>query len=455
MKPAFKSFLGITIISTLFLAGCSTVDGWFGQSERGPMPGERISVLQLERSLERDESLIDVAEMAIPKAWSNQFWPQQGGYPNHALQNLSLPTDLKLAWRADIGGSGWGFGFGGGDSKRLPITSQPLVVGEVVYAMDKQARVSAFSTADGKRLWRTDVKKISEDELVIGGGIAYFSDRLFVTNGFNEVLSVDAASGEILWRKEIVSPSRAAPTIMDERIFVSTMDNRLIALQADNGEILWDYSGLSESAGLLGGASPAANRDIVIPVFSSGEVTALRIANGSVAWSDNLSTLRNFGGLSGLSDITGMPIIDKGLVIVMSFNGRMVAIDERNGERVWQRDIGGSETPWVAGNHIFVLTNENELVALQRDSGAIRWVIQLPKYIDEEDKDGPIKWRGPVLAGDRILLAGTSGRVLEIDPVNGKVFKNWETEDTVAASPVVAADTLYLLTERGRLYAYR
>ncbi len=455
MKPVMRSVFGIALLSLFFLSGCSTVDRWFGQSERGPMPGERISVLQLERSLERDEELVDVAEMNIPEAWSNKFWPQQGGYPNHALQNLSLPADLKLAWRADVGGSGWGLGFGGGDTKRFPITSQPIVIGDVVYVMDKQARVNAFSGADGKRLWRVDVKKVSEDELVIGGGIAYFSERLFVTNGFNEVLSLDANTGEILWRREIVSPSRAAPTIMDDRVFISTMDNRLIALQASNGEILWDYAGLSESAGLVGSASPAANRDIVVPVFSSGEVTALRIANGSVAWSDNLSTLRNFGGLSGISDITGMPIIDKGLVIVMSFNGRMVAIDERNGQRAWQRDIGGSETPWVAGNHIFVLTNENELVSLQRDSGAIRWVIQLPKYLDEEDKDGPIKWRGPVLAGDRIILAGSYGRVLEVDPVNGTYTKSWEIDGSVAVSPVIASDTLYLLTERGRLYAYR
>ena len=211
------------------------------------------------------------------------------------------------------------------------------------------------------------------------------------------------------------------------------------------------FCGISESAGLVGGASPAANSDIVVPVFSSGEITALRVENGSVAWSDSLSSVRGFGGLSSISDIQALPVIDKGVVIAMSFSGRLVAIDERTGNRVWQREIGGTETPWVAGNHIFVLSSENQLVALGRDTGSIRWVTELPRF----DGGDPVVLTGPVLAGGRLIVAGTDGVVFEVEPQSGKVLREWDAGSSVLIPPVVAGGTLYLLSEDGTLSAYR
>src|SRR5690606_29173854 len=148
--------------------------------------------------------------------------------------------------------------------------------------------------------------------------------------GYDEILALNPETGAVIWRKDIPVPARAAPTVLDDRIFVTTLDNRLMALNAADGEVLWEYTGISESAGLVGAASPAAGREIVVPAFSSGEVLALRVENGALAWSENLSA---FGALAGrlgsLSDIRGLPVIDKGLVIAVSFGGRLAAIDER------------------------------------------------------------------------------------------------------------------------------
>src|SRR5690606_813248 len=154
-----------------------------------------------------------------------------------------------------------------------------------------------------------------------------------------------------IWRKTLPAPSRAAPTIMDHRLFLVTIDNRLMTFSIEDGTLLWEFAGLSETAGLVGAASPAANREIVIPAFSSGELFALRVENGSVAWADNLSSSRRIGNLAALADIRGLPVMDKGIIFAISYGGRLVAIDERTGTRIWQREIGGSETPWVAGNH--------------------------------------------------------------------------------------------------------
>ena len=76
----------------------------------------------------------------------------------------------------------------------------------------------------------------------------------------------------------------------------------------------------------------------------------------------------------------------------------MVSIDLRTGERAWTRDIGGVQTPWVAGDFLFLLTNSQELIAVSRRDGRIRWITPMPRWEDPEDREDPIVWSGPVLA---------------------------------------------------------
>jgi len=436
----------LSLFAVALLSGCSTVKDVFSEDDETPLEGERISILELQKNLEPDSPALEGQGYVAPAAWRNEFWPQAGGYPNHSMQHLMLNDEsLDPAWTAKIGQ---------GSTKELPLTAQPIVVDGKVFTLDTDSQLSAFDAATGKRLWQADVRDPEEDDPVIGGGIAYSRGVLYVTNGYDELLSINPVNGELIWRVPLPAPSRAAPTIMDERIFVSTLDNRLVALSVENGALLWEYSGISESAGLVGAASPAASRDVVIPAFSSGEIFALRVENGSVAWAENLSAFRHATGVAGLSDIRGLPVTDKGLVIVISFGGRMAAIDERTGTRIWQREIGGAETPWVAGNHLFVISNDSELVALGRDNGVIRWVTQLPRF-EGEDKDESIFWTGPVLAGERLIVASSDGRIAEIDPATGKAVRDWSVESGVRIAPVVAGGTLYMLGEDGTLMAFR
>lgn len=425
------------------LAGCSSISSWFDKKDDVPLKGTRESVLELQKSLEPDDQALTTEGLVTPPPWSNEFWPQGGGYPNHAMQNLALGTRLKPAWSASIGE---------GSTKRLPLVAQPVVVDGRIFTLDRRLVLKAFEVGSGKTVWSVKTMPKGEDDVVIGGGIAYAPDKIYVTNGYNEVLAVQPADGKILWRRKISAPSRAAPTILDNRLYVTTVENKLIALDANTGATLWDYTGVSELTGLVGAASPAANHTIVVPVFTSGEITALHVENGAVAWTDNLSSVHNFGGLESLADIKAMPVMEKNLIIAISFGGRLVAIDERTGTRIWQREIGGIDTPWLAGNHVFLISLTNELIALGSQSGSIRWVTKLPRKTKEGED---LIFTGPILAGGRLIAIGSNGHVVEAAPDTGKILREWNIGERVRIPPVVAGNTLYIVTEGGQLKAYR
>ena len=158
---------------------------------------------------------------------------------------------------------------------------------------------------------------------------------------------------------------------------------------------------------------------------------------------------------TALADIRGHPVMDRGRVFAVSHSGRMVAIDLRTGVRAWEQRIGGTQTPWVAGDFLYVLTTEGQLVCLSWSDGRIRWVLPLQRFEDEEEQEDPIIWTGPVLAGDRLIVAGSHSEVLSISPYTGTIMGWLKTSEAVLIPPVVAGNTIYLLTEDADLIALR
>ena len=190
---------------------------------------------------------------------------------------------------------------------------------------------------------------------------------------------------------------RAAPTVSGGRVYVITLDNRVFALATDDGRRLWEHSGIQETAHLLGAASPAVAGSTVIVPYSSGEIFSMLAENGRVLWNDGLSAINRVDPIGDLAHIRGLPVIDRDVVLAVSHSGTMAAIDLRRGERVWDAELGGVQMPWVAGDFIYLLTNDSQVVCLWRRDGRIRWVRALPQFEDPEDKEDPIRWVGPVL----------------------------------------------------------
>lgn len=438
MPPRTVSMLAVLLLA---LSAC---EKWFGAEGDLPLPGERLPVLTFKNRLEPDPRIADLA-VRLPRPTVNADWPQAGGDPNHAMHHLAAGGELARLWRADIGD---------GSSSDAMLLAQPVIDGSRLYAMDVDARVGAYDAETGEAIWRIRLDG-EDDDGTLGGGIAFDGGRVYATTGLAEVAALDAATGKIVWRRRLSSPMRSAPTVRDGRVFVVTIANELFALNATDGKTLWSHSALSETAGLVGGASPAVDAGIVVAPFSSGEVVALRAENGRVVWGDTLTALRRTDPVTSLAHVRGRPVIDRGRVFVVGNAGRTVAIDLRTGNRLWEQAIGGIHGPWVAGEFVFVVSNNSELVCLSRRDGRIRWIRPLQQFEDEEDRLDPIRWAGPVLAGDRLLVSGTNGQIWSVSPYTGELMGWIEVPGPVLIAPAIANQTVYVLTDDAELIALR
>lgn len=434
--------LVVVLVASLGLGACSS---WMGENTAPPLPGKRISILSREKALE-PEIKGEAAAIKLPPPEANDDWPQAGGYANHAMHHMEVGDKLERQWST---------GVGEGSGKRVRLLAPPIVAEGKAFTVDTESLVSAIDAKTGDRVWSTNVTPDDDDDYYVGGGVAYEDGQIFVTTGFAQVVSLDAKTGKVLWRQTVSGPMRGAPTVRAGRVFVITVDNQTHALSAEDGAVLWTHQGISEGASLLGGTSPAVDGEVVVVPYSSGELFALRVENGTVLWQEQLTTVRRTDNVATLSDIRGRPIIDRGRVYAIGHADMLAAVDLRSGRRLWEREIGGIQSPWVAGDYLFLVSNDNEAIALEAKTGRILWVTQLQVWEDEEDREGRVVWAGPVLASDRLILANSLGGLISMSPYTGEVLGKLEAPDGVSLPPAVAADTLYFLTEDADLVAYR
>ncbi|SDE56261.1 PQQ-binding-like beta-propeller repeat protein [Rhodospira trueperi] len=430
---------------TLVLAGC----GWWGADTDDPLPGRRISVLEQEVRLSPPVTA-SPSEVRLPPPAPNDDWPMAGGYANHAMHHMTLADAPERIWRTDIGT---------GSGSRDALLSEPVIGGGRVYTIDTDAEVRALDLATGDVIWRRELPNSDEEEDdgdLLSGGLAYGEDgRLYATTGFAKVVALDAVTGEEIWREEVDAPIRAAPTLNSGRLFVVTIDNQTVALAAQDGRKLWTHAGSPETASLLGAPAPAVDQGTVIVAYSSGELYALRIETGAVLWQDTVTMVRRTDAAGNLRDIRGRPVMAGSRVYVVGHSGLMTAIDLATGERIWQAELGGIEQPWIAGRFLFVVTAEADLAAVSAETGKVHWVTPLQRWDDPGDKEGPIVWTGPLLASDRLIVPGSNGEILAVSPYDGRILGFVEAPDGVTIPPVLAQDTLLVLTDGGDLVAYR
>jgi outer membrane protein assembly factor BamB len=428
------------LLGAASLAACDDI---FSTS-KPKIPGKREPVMASRRGLAVDEG--NPLKVVLPSPVANAAWPQAGGNPAHLMGHLAAREALTESWTAGIGAGG---------GYRRKILAQPVIANGLIYTMDSDAVVSAFDVRNGDRVWRFDTKNEDADSTNVGGGIGVDQGVLYAVNGLADIVALDAAKGTLNWRKTLESPARSAPTIADGRLFVISIEDKLHARATSDGRPLWTHQAANARTSLLGRPAPAYADGLVVAGFGSGELSALRADSGGVAWSDSLGAASTAAGLADLSAIRGLPVISNGRVFAIGLGGLFLALDLRSGRRLWEREVAGEDSIWAAGEWLFVVSSDQEIAAVNANDGRVAWVSDLPAFKNEEKREDSILWFGPLLAGDRLIVAGTNGVALAISPYTGETLGRQNLSGSASLGPVLAGGTVFIVSDDGRLLALR
>ena len=389
-----------------------------------------------------------VTPVSLPAPVANADWGQPGGNAAHRPGHVALRSTVAPIWSASIGA---------GDGGRSRITAEPVVSGGRVFTLDSEGRVSATSTA-GQPLWRTSIVPASDPYgNRPGGGLAALGNTLYVGTEYGEIVALDAATGGIRWRQRFDGPVTAAPAVTGDRVYAVARDASAWALRAADGKVIWTLTGVPSPSGVTGGAAPAVGDNLVVFPFSSGGLIATHAAGGSTAWQADVVGERKGRAWSAITDITADPVIESGILYTGNQSGRTVAISLADGSTIWEAEEGSFGPVALAGNSVFLVNDESNLVRLDKATGATVWKVPLSYYTETKERRRNTIYVhfGPVLAGGRLVLASTDGTLSFYDPTSGALTGQVAIPGGAAAAPVVAGGTLYVVSRDGVLHAYR
>ncbi|WP_414995045.1 PQQ-binding-like beta-propeller repeat protein [Asticcacaulis sp.] len=416
--------------------------------------GKRISIVAFEQKLQPSASLKGIGYYLPPVA-NVPNWPVSSG-PDTLVQNAASAKAFKVAWSRSIGEPSKGVS---------EVLAQPVSDGKLIYTIDGEARVSAHDVETGSQVWSVDLNPHNKrDKTAFGGGLALSDGKLFVTSGFRFVTALDAATGAEVWKKAVDTQLHAAPSVNASYIFATDVDNQIFAFDRNTGEMVWTYQAIAEPARILKASSPVVSGDTVYAPFSSGELVALSATTGDPIWQQVLAQSSRTNALSEIRDISGKPVLYNGTIYAASHSGVFQAMDAKTGNPAWKLDADSINTPWIAGDVIFLVDLQGELICASRESGQVYWIKDLNEGVQKtkkgffglgrEKKVGKIPlWAGPVMASDRLIMVNSLGEAVAFDPKTGDRKETIKLGGAAFIAPIAVGNKLYVVTDDAKLVA--
>lgn len=246
------------------------------------------------------------------------------------------------------------------DAKVGNFAGSPVIVGDTVLAPSSNGNLYALDK-NGSPLWEFNTGNPLWTTPVSDGTIAYLPalDHNFY--------AINLADGKQVWKTDLKSALTSAPVLAEDgTLYASTLEGSVVALDSADGSVLWT----TNTNGQLW-ATPLLHEEMLYVGNAANKVTAISVADGSIAWQKDADGPMIGGGVlmeDGVAFAT-----EVGSLIAWSLDGQ---------SQLWTQPVGGKlyTTPVVAGDTAVVAVTEGDkLLQALNTSGQLTWTFVQPK----------------------------------------------------------------------------
>lgn len=326
-------------------------------------------------------------------------------------------------------------GVGKSDAKlRLALSDREIVVA------DNKGKILALDRESGEVLWTVKTKA------KITAGPALSEGRILVATDDGQVLAYQASDGKFLWCSKVTSAVLAAPLGAKGAVFVHALDGSVTALNAQNGQELWRYIAHSPSLMLRRSSSPILANNHIVVGCSNGKLVSLHRLDGMPNWEHELAIAKGRSDLQRMVDLSSDPVLGDAAVYAVSYQGQAAALKVNSGETLWDRSLSSYSGLALSNKAVFIPDSCGVLWALNRQSGKVLWKQE---GLMGRQLSAPAVFYGFIVVGDE---DGYLHWLLERD--GSLVGRTMVDSKGIVATPIVKANTLYVLGRGGNVVAY-
>ncbi len=391
-------------------------------------------------------------EITIPAQQKNLSWVGLLSLQNQQIENFAKnfasKKSLFSAQKIVLKKSSpiWTF-YSGNYQDRFVFS--PIIKDDKIFILDTGGTLRSYSTKSDKKIWQSRIfprqfLKNYQTPKIGYADLGNAKGKIFAIAGINKIVAVDEVDGKILWSKEISSIPISTPISDGELVYVSTNDNKLYAFSVQSGELQWVQAGILRPTAIFGAADLVIYKDLIIAGYSSGEIYAVKKKTGEAVWSNSLNLSKATDSDFYLNDIDATPVVKNDVVYAVGNGGVMMAIKVKDGDYLWKKEIAGITDFWLAGDFLFLINNDNKLLAIHKKSGGIKWISQLPNLKKLKKPQSKIIYSGLIMAGDKLVISSLDGDLLIVEPKSGEIEKTFSLGKKISHAPVVVNDKIYL-----------
>ncbi|SPJ35372.1 outer membrane protein assembly factor BamB [Kushneria phyllosphaerae] len=333
----------------------------------------------------------------------------------------------------------WSDGIGSLTRARYPIT--PAISGDTIYASDAEGNIKAINRNNGQVKWE---KRL---ETPISSGLTADSGQLFAGTRNGEVIVFSEDNGDIVWRTSVSSEVIAPPQLNSGQVVVQSVDGTLTALDRFTGDEQWLYASSQPALTLRGTGAPRTIDPVSFAGFANGRLAAFDNRSGQQLWDLRVAVPQGRTEVEQLVDLDGQPVLTQdGRLFVTSYNGRVMALDARNGQPLWEREQSSYHTPVLVGDYLFTVTADSHIMALDANNGRVIW--------NQDALEGR-SLSAPVFVDNKLVVGDYQGYLHVIDAKTGEQEgRTHPGGDGISITPLTDGEHVFALTNDGELIAY-
>jgi outer membrane protein assembly factor BamB len=338
----------------------------------------------------------------------------------------------------------WSRGIGSAD-RNAQLSLAPFVGGsaaadKLLVATDARGHVVALDARTGEQRWAQDFG------FEVAGGVGGGRDKVVITGLRGEVAALDLLTGAPQWKIDLGSVVNAPAAVDAQRVALRTADGRLVVLNASNGERMWSDARPVPPLSLQGTSKPVLLQDAVLAGFDNGDFSAYELSSGRRLFTTNVALPSGRNDVERMVDVDSTPVMDRGVIYALAYQGRLVAIDTATAQVIWASKMSGFSDLALDNQAIYLTDSNSHLLAIDRRTGRTLWSqdalharnVSAPLLLNGNlivgDKEGYLHWfaaedgrmlartrvansaipRAPRTDGERVFVEAREGRIVAL-----------------------------------------
>lgn len=301
--------------------------------------------------------------------------------------------------------------------------------------------VAAIDARTGGDIWRAT---LGESLSAGAGGDGKYAA---VVSRANALIFLN--EGRELWRQALPSQVFTAPLIAGGRVFVLSADRSVLAFDMQTGKKLWTQLRQSSDTLVLKQAGVIVPIGDTLVVGLSGRLVGLNPDTGTPRWEVPLASPRGVNDVERLVDLVGRVSRSGDSLCARAFQATVGCVNvlRDRASVAWTQSASGSEGVHGDAEAVYGTENNGQVIAWRREDGSRLWSTDRLKLR---------KLTAPLALGRSVVVGDDYGWVHFLGRTDGAPLNRVATDASgVAAAPVVAADTLVVVTRSGAIYGFR